>query len=108
MVRFLYLVLASLALLVASVAMRADIAVAAVTEESTAAAAGNHCGKNVPQEHKQSSTNGDCFAMCTAMAPCDASLSEAAVQPTSMPSGYDPAGYPPFEPRLPTPPPRRS
>lgn len=106
MLRRLHLLLASLAMLVAPLAMQSGVAMAMPTDHGEMALAG-HCGDDEPDgQDEPGAMTQCCVAMCSALAPIGAGAIEPVAYHAPLLFGPRSTEHQAFLANLPTPPPR--
>ncbi len=107
MLRQLHLILAAIAMLVAPVAMKSGLAMAAMPMDHRDMAQSGHCGEeDAGGEEKSGAMTQCCVAMCSAVAPLGASSPEPFAYHAPLPFALAPTEHRAFVTKLPTPPPR--
>lgn len=108
MFRRFYLMVAALAILVASIAMQSSMAMAAMPNDHRQMAQTGHCGETAPEKsaNKSGAMTQCCFALCSAVAPSSTPSVEPFVYDAPLLFGWGPTDLAPFLTELPTPPPR--
>lgn len=107
MLRRLHLILAALAMLVAPIAMQPGMATAAMPMDHREMAESGHCSDAEPEDDDRSGAMANfCVAMCSAIAPPDAALTDPLGFGSPMLAGFSSSECAPFLSELPTPPPK--